>query len=107
MKVLVVCLLAAALVGMGASTPLENVEGEKNVAGETALDVVEGSSSYPTTKATTIGTTTKKSQVIEGEEAFSSLDLEFLEEAFSSMEVEVLKEGPGKEHNHLNGSKSF
>ena len=65
MKVLVVCLLAAALVGMGASSPLENVEGEKNVAGETALDVVEG------------------------------------EEAFTSMDVEVLKEGLGKEHNHL------
>ena len=65
MKVLVVCLLAAALVGIGASTPLENVKGEeKNVAGETTLNVVEG------------------------------------EEAFTSMDVEVLKEGLGKQHNH-------
>ena len=62
MKVLVVCLLATAFFGMGASTPLENVEGEKNVAGETTLDVVEG------------------------------------EEAYSSMDVGVLKEGPGKEN---------
>ena len=54
MKVLAVCLMAAALVGMVASTSLEKVEGE------TPLNVVEG------------------------------------EEAFSSVDVEVLKEGPGK-----------
>ena len=39
MKILAVCLMAAALVGMGASTTLENI------AGETA-DVVEGEEAF-------------------------------------------------------------
>merc|ERR1711942_8162 len=42
MKVLVVCLVGAALVGMVASTPLEKVKGETNVAGETIPISVEG-----------------------------------------------------------------
>jgi len=50
MKVLAVCLMAAALVGMVASTPLEKIEGE------TLLNVVEG------------------------EEAISPMDLEVLKE---------------------------
>ena len=42
MKVLVVCLVGAALVGMVASTPLEKVKGETIVAGETIPISVEG-----------------------------------------------------------------
>ena len=66
MKVLVVCLVGAALVGMGASTSLEKVEGETGastflakVNSETTLNVVEG-------------------------------------EEHGSMDFEVLGEGPGK-----------
>ena len=63
--------MAAALVGMVASSSLEKVEGETNLnAGASAsLEEVKGETPL---------------NVVEGEEAFSSVD------------VEVLKEGPGK-----------
>ena len=58
MKVLVVCLLAAtAFFGMGASTPLEKVEGETNVEVERETNAAIFS---------------------EDEEAFTSMDVEVL-----------------------------
>jgi len=99
MKVLAVCLMAAALVGMVASTPLEKIEGE------TLLNVVEGEEAISSMDLEVL----KEGpgvvlNVVEGEEAISSprprpTPPPHSEEAISSMDIEVLKEGPGVEGN--------
>merc|ERR1711862_563181 len=81
MKVLVVCLVGAALVGMGASTSLEKVEGETGAL--TSLVKVN----WPprtTAKPTTTAKPSTTANVVEGEE-------------HGSMDLEVLGEGPGAE----------